>query len=264
MSQDLSITNDYIVKSMYSLLQEVDKSISSLNLSTVTEKKAANFVTNVDYEVEQRLVAELQVLDDMPCLAEESNRPVDCCDYWVIDPIDGTTNMIHGYPSYCISVAKVQNDVTVYGFVYNLVTKEFFIGVKGKGSYLLNLSTSKQIRLSVSNVCAINDSLIGFGCPYDKQKTDKLFQVSNKLLKECHDLKRNGPASLDICYVASGRYDAYYELDLQEWDYKAAKLILEEAGGKITNWCGEEVLKGMNNILASNGNMHDEMIKFLN
>ena len=87
--------------------------------------------------------------------------------------------------------------------------------------------------------------------------------ISNKIIKQCHDLKRNGPASLDICYVACGRYDGYYECDLKEWDYKAAKLILEEAGGKITNWNGDNVLKGVNNILASNGKLHDKIMKFL-
>lgn len=264
MLKDIIIDYNSLVNSVYILLQKVNQSVSHIKNLTIAEKNIADFVTNIDFRVEQMLIDGLKKIDDIPCLAEESNQSINCCNYWAIDPIDGTTNLIHGYPSYCVSIAKVKNGITEYGFVYNLATKEFFIGIKGHGSYLLNSRNTKQTKLCVSNVYKISDSLIGFGCPYDKDKTDKIFKISNKIIKKCHDLKRNGPASLDICYVASGRYDGYYECDLKEWDYKAAKLILEEAGGKITNWNGEKVLKGINDILASNGKIHDKIIKFLN
>lgn len=255
--------NNTLVNSVYVLLLKVNQYVSHKKKLIVEEKKIADFVTNIDYKVEQTLIEGLKAIDNIPCLAEESNQFIDCHNYWAIDPIDGTTNLIHGYPSYCVSIAKVINDITEYGFVYNLATKEFFIGIRGQGSYLLNTRSARQKQICVSSIYSISDSLIGFGFPYDKSKTDKIFMISNQILKSCHDLKRNGPASLDICYVASGRFDVYYECDLKEWDYKAAKLILEEAGGKITNWRGENLRKRTSNVVASNGRLHEQILKYL-
>ncbi len=252
-----------LVNSVYILLQRVNQSVSHRKKITVEEKGKADFVTNIDFEVERILIEGLKKIDNVPCLSEESRQFIDCHDYWVIDPIDGTTNLIHGYPSYCVSIAKVKDDVTEYGFVYNLAMKELFIGIKGQGSYLLNTRSAREKRNRVSGICSLSYGLIGFGLPYDRLKTDKILMISNMILKNCHDLKRNGPASLDICYVASGRFDAYYEYDLKEWDYKAAKLILEEAGGKITNWCGESIRNGTSNVVASNGRLHKQILKYL-
>lgn len=252
-----------LVNSVYILLLKVNQSVSHRKNIIVEEKNLADFVTNIDFKVEQTLIEGLKEIDNIPCLAEESNQFINCHNYWAIDPIDGTTNLIHKYPSYCVSIAKVKNGITEYGFVYNLASKELFIGIRGQGSYLLNSRNAKQNKICVSDIYHLSDSLIGFGCPYDKSKTDKIFMISNKILKDCHDLKRNGPASLDICYVASGRFDGYYECDLKEWDYKAAKLILEEAGGKITNWHGENVRKGTSNIVASNGKLHEQILNYL-
>lgn len=261
--KDILVYNT-LVNSVYNLLLKINQSVSHRKNVIAEEKSLADFVTNIDFRVEKTLIDGLKKIDNIPCLAEESNHVISCHDYWVIDPIDGTTNLIHSYPSYCVSIAKVKNNITEYGFVYNLVTKELYIGIKDQGSYLLNSRNAKQHKkICVSDTNYLSDSLIGFGCPYDKSKMDKIFMVANKLLKECHDLKRNGPASLDICYVASGRLDGYYECDLKEWDYKAAKLILEEAGGKITNWNGENVQRGVSNIVASNCKLHDKLIKYL-
>lgn len=252
-----------LVYSVYLLLLKMNQSISHRKNIVIEEKRQADFVTNIDFRVEHTLIEELQKIDNVPCLTEESNQFVDCNDYWVVDPIDGTTNMIHKYPSYCISIAKVRSGITEYGFVYNLALKELFIGIKDQGSYLIHTKYATQKQIFVSDIFSMSDSLIGFGCPYDKSKTDKIFMISNKILKDCHDLKRNGPASLDICYVAVGRLDGYYEYDLKEWDYKAAKLILEEAGGLLTNWQGENIRKGSGNIVASNGRLHEQILKYL-
>ncbi|MDE6605509.1 MAG: inositol monophosphatase [Clostridia bacterium] len=257
------IDYNYLVNSVYVLLLRVNKSVSHRKKITIKKKNTADFVTNIDFGVERALIDGLKEIDDIPCLSEESSRFIDCYNYWAIDPVDGTTNLIHEYPSYCVSIAKVKNGITEYGFVYNLATKELFIGIKGKGSYLINTRYAREKKICVSNVYNLSDALIGVGFPYDRSKTDKIFMISNKLLKHCHDLKRNGPASLDICYVASGRFDGYYEYDLKEWDYKAAKLILEESGGKITNWREENICNGTSNIVASNGRLHKQILKFL-
>ncbi|MDE7287692.1 MAG: inositol monophosphatase [Lachnospiraceae bacterium] len=255
--------DNILLESVYALLVKVNNSVSHRKNIIVEEKNLADFVTNIDFQVEQTLVNGLKEIEDIPCLTEESNQYIEGSSYWVIDPVDGTTNLLHEYPSYCVSVAKVENGVTGYGFVYNLANKELFIGIRGQGAYLLNTRSARLKAIRVSDVFRLSDSLIGFGCPYDKTKTDKIFEISNKILKNCHDVKRNGPASLDICYVASGRIDAYYELDLKEWDYKAGKLILEEAGGRITDWNGNSIQKNTNNIVASNNKIHEQLLQYL-
>lgn len=257
------LTYNDLIKSVYNLLLDINRRVSHSHNIIVEEKGRADFVTNIDFGVEHILVKGLKEIDDIPCLTEESNQYILSHNYWVIDPIDGTTNLLHGYPSYCVSIAKVEKDVIEYGFVYNLVNKELFIAIKDKGAYLLNTRNARQKKIYVSDVCCLSDSLIGFGFPYDKTKIDTIFEISSKILKSCHDLKRSGPASLDICYVASGRIDAYYEFDLKEWDYKAGKIILEEAGGKITDWNGKEIQQDTNNIVVSNNKVHEELLKYL-
>lgn len=254
---------DSVVESVYQLLLQVSRSVNHSKKVDVNEKGRADFVTNIDVNVERKLIQGLQEVENIPCLAEESYHFIDYSNYWTIDPIDGTTNYIHGYPSYCVSVAKIKDNVTKYGFVYNLATKELFLGIKGEGAYLINTRKATQQEIKVSGTKHLRDGLIAFGCPYDKSKTDRLFRSANKILKSCHDLKRNGPASLDICYVACGRFDGYFELDLKEWDYKAAKMILEEAGGELTNWQGDNIRKGSSNVLASNKNIHQHLLSCL-
>ena len=260
---DNILSYDTLVTSVYKLMNKVNRIVSHSRNIIVGKKGVADFVTNIDYKVERILIEGLQNIDSDPCLSEETSQYVDCPNYWAIDPIDGTTNFIHEYPSYCVSIAKVIKGITKYGFVYNLATREFFIGIKDQGSYFINTRNNKGKKNIVSSIRDLSDGLIGVGFPYDKSKTDNILLISNEILKNCHDLKRNGPASLDICYVACGRLDGYYEYDLKEWDYKAAKLILEEAGGMITNWQGENIRKGISNIVASNGRMHQQILKYL-
>lgn len=249
------------IKIIYEQLEDTVQKIINNNVF-VSYKDKGELVTNIDFEIEKTLIKVLQGVDEIPCLSEESFQNVESSNYWIIDPIDGTTNFVHGYPSYCVSIAKVKNNITEYGIVYNLATKEGFIGIKGHGAY--RVDSNGYFRINVSDVSIVSESIIGFGCPYDKSKTEYLFYIGNNLLKSCRDLKRNGPASLDLCYVACGRLDAYFELDLKEWDYKAGKLILEESGGALTDWTGKTILKGKSNILATNDRLHSQMMSYLN
>ncbi len=252
-----------MIRDIYRLLLRTSRIVSHKRNIIVREKQRSDFVTNLDFAVEEFLISGLREIENIPCLTEETNQRVMLSSFWAIDPIDGTTNFIHGYPSYCISIAKVHAGITMYGFVFNLVTKELFVGIKGNGAYLWTSRAGRQRKIHVSDTTWIDDSLIGFGCPYDKNKTDRIFEITNRILKHCHDVKRNGPASLDLCYVACGRLDAYYEYDLKEWDYKAGKLILEEAGGKLTDWYGEDIFEGTSSIVASNGRIHTQVMEYL-
>ncbi len=256
------IGSNQVALAVYDLIRKINHNMSRKSID-VKEKGTADFVTSIDLWIEQALMKGLREIEDIPCLTEESNQSVDSSNYWVIDPIDGTTNLVHGYPCYCISIAKVKDNVTECGFVYNLANKDLFIGIAGQGAYMMNTRVGKVEEVHVSKRERIQDALIAFGCPYDKSKTERLFEIIKKLIRVCHDVKRNGPSSLDLCYVASGRTDAYFEFDLKEWDYKAGKLILELAGGQITNWSGEAIGKGASNIAASNGLVHAELLEYL-
>lgn len=254
---------DETITKVYALVKRVSRSIAHRSKVNTYEKNKTDFVTNVDLFSENELVAGLKEIDDIPCLSEESVSDGIVSDtYWVIDPIDGTTNFIHKYPSYCIAIAKIVNNSTEYGFVYNMADKELFVGIRDQGSYLINSRRAIK-RICVSKTEKLEDSLIGFGCPYDKSKGLELFRLTAKFFEKCHDLKRKGPASLDICYVACGRLDAYFEFDLKPWDYAAAKLILEEAGGVLTDWEGYYNLFKSCNVVASNNRLHGEMLTVL-
>jgi myo-inositol-1(or 4)-monophosphatase len=246
---------------IYKMLCNLDKEFNLEEVHDIIKKnKCSNdFVTDVDRDINTFLEFELKEIKNLPVVSEENNVKAKK-DYWVIDPIDGTTNLIHGYPSCCISIALVKNGKVTEGCVFNIFTKEMFVGIKGKGSYLCYSDSTYYKRLNVSKVERLGDSLLGFGFPYDRFKAHALLQIIERLICECHDLKRMGPASLDICYVACGRLDGYYELDLNEWDYQAARLILEEAGGKLTNQFNEDP-DDKCNILATNGLIHEEMRK---
>ena len=256
-------SNEIKINEIKEMLIRINRSVSHRTKISIREKGKSDFVTDIDTYVEKMLINELMKIDLVPCITEESFQGDIYDSYWVIDPIDGTTNLIHKYPNYCISIAKVENNITILGLVYNLQTKELFIAEKGKGAFCINTTTQREKKLFVSKNNELQDSLIGFGCPYNKSRIDFLFERLSKILKECHDLKRSGPASLDICYVAAGRLDAYIELDLKEWDYRAGKLVLEEAGGIMTDWNSNIQLDKKSDVVASNGLIHNELMKYL-
>lgn len=220
-------------------------------------KSKSNYVTDLDYKIQDCIINHIKNLDPYAVFcSEEIQDKHTLLEYWVLDPIDGTTNLIHKYDSVCISLAHVVNDVIVFGCVYNVFTKELFFAEKGHGSYLLK--DHKKTEIHVSNN-SIDTSIIGFGCPYNKKRIPYLFSILEKLITKCDDLKRRGPASLDICYVACGRLDAYLELDLELWDFAAGKLILEESGGIISKFNGEDVLE-KSDIIFSNGSNYNDII----
>jgi len=225
-------------------------------------KDKFNFATPVDYEVQEFIIGKLaQIVPDSAFLAEEDHfdrydisQPL-----WVLDPIDGTTNFIHGYPHVAISLALVRHNKILFGIVYNPIAKELFYSQVGNGSYL------NDQRIMISSNKTLDNCIIGFGLPYNRRKSDFLFQKAQQVFSRCQDIKRKGPASLDIAYVSCGRLDGYFELDLHPWDFVAGILILEEAGGRITDWSGLPLsIDRSNNIIASNKYIHGSLINILN
>lgn len=221
-----------------------------------TEYKAANnLVSYVDKQAEEMLVAGLrQIFPQAGFITEEGTAGEDENPdelYWVIDPLDGTANFIHGLPVYCVSVGLVKSKIPIAGVIYHLGTEELFYGWQRGGAWSLSLrytlgglpldSTFLQnaTRLQVSPANTLSNSLLATGFPYYKfEKQDKYLKILETLMQSCHGLRRMGAAAIDLAYVAAGRFEAFYEYNLNSWDMAAGMLLILEAGGQITDFSG--------------------------
>jgi myo-inositol-1(or 4)-monophosphatase len=179
---------------------------------------------------------------------------------WVIDPLDGTTNYSHQFPFYCVSIALVKGDKTLLGVVYNPNLDEMFYASSGTGAYL----NSKRIK--VSKVKTLNRGLLCTGFPYIiRQHPGDNFRNFQRFCLRAQAIRRAGSAALDLCYLAAGRFDGFWERELKPWDTAAGALIVAEAGGKVTDFKGNKYdLFKHREILASNGLIHRQMIKIIN
>jgi myo-inositol-1(or 4)-monophosphatase len=226
-------------------------------------KSEKNYVTNIDLAVEKSIVGRLrQLTPDYPVVTEETDSgPVDFDrPAWLLDPVDGTTNLMRGYRHSAISLALAAGGKVVAGLVYNPYTDELFTAAAGGGAKL----NGTVIRASSRGRLA--DCLIGFGTtPYDRRMAHQTFEMAEKVFMASLEVRRSGSAALDLAYVACGRLDAFFEMALQPWDYAAGCLILQEAGGRAANWRGEmPCLRHGDSVLASNGLIHEEILKILN
>ena len=194
-----------------------------------TKEGHSNFVTEADLASQKYCIGKLSgILPEAHFFAEEQEQNALEPGYnWVIDPIDGTTNFMRGYRHSAVSIGLVKDGEGVLGVVYNPYTEELFAAVRGEGAFL----NGAPIQVSQA---AMKDALIVFGTsPYDRGKAAETFSVVQKIFLSCGDIRRSGSAALDLCYVAAGRCDGFYEGQLSPWDYAAASVILEEAGGRI-------------------------------
>lgn len=228
---------------------------------SVKEKGRADFVTAVDTEVQTMLERELHRLyPDIQLLGEEGARHLIDPDgsVWILDPVDGTTNLIYDYKMSAVSLALYSGGEVVLGIVYNPFTEEMFSAEKGKGAYL----NGEMIR--VSQAASVSEGLISIGTsPYEKERADRNFEVFKNIFKSSLDIRRSGSAALDLCYLAAGRTDGYMEQNLKPWDFAAGMLILSEAGGTATDYTGDPLNPLENSdVLASNGKIHRELIDF--
>ncbi|MEY2873019.1 MAG: hypothetical protein RLZZ373_390, partial [Pseudomonadota bacterium] len=197
---------------------------------TVTSKGPNDFVTEVDQAAERVIIETLlTAYPDHAILAEESGRSMGShtSDYvWIIDPLDGTTNFIHGFPQYAVSIALAFKGKVEQAVVYDPARNDLFYATKGRGAFMNDkrLRVSKRIRLA--------DALIGTGFPFRKGDNFKRYlKIMEELMPLCAGLRRPGAAALDLCYVAAGWYDAFFETGLHPWDVAAGSLIVTEAGG---------------------------------
>jgi myo-inositol-1(or 4)-monophosphatase len=225
------------------------------------EYKGLNdLVSYVDKTAEQKIVAGLgKILPEAGFITEEKTTTKIGETYnWVIDPLDGTTNFIHGLPSYSVSIGLKKNEELVLGVVYEVCQDECFYAHSDSPAYL----NGKEIK--VSNKPTVADSLIATGFPYyDFSKQAAYIELFTELMRNCHGLRRLGSAAVDLCYTAGGRFDAYYEYNLNEWDVAGGIVILKQAGGHVVNFKGGDEVLNTREVLATNGKVTGEMLEYI-
>ena len=223
-------------------------------------KGEVDIVTEMDRKAEALIVEELKRrFPDHGILTEESREKTTSSGCrWIIDPLDGTTNYAHGFPVFCVSIAFEHNGDVVFGTVYDPVLDELFVAEKGKGAFM------NDTRLRVSVVSTLDKSLLATGFPYDLRtsKENNLDHFANFALR-AQAIRRAGSAALDLCYVGCGRFDGFWEIKLHPWDVAVGALVVEEAGGRITDFEGRPFSIYSSECVASNGIIHDEMLQVL-
>ena len=239
--------------------------IKSISMNAVEVKGKHNFVTEVDKTAEAMIINKLNhLVKDAGFIAEEGTSQATGEHYnWIIDPLDGTTNFIHGAPPVAVSIALVEDNVPVLGVVYEIWMKEVFYAWKGSPAYL----NGNKIR--VSDTADVQDSLIATGFPYHNFNRMQGFMKSiDYFFNNTHGVRRLGSAATDLAYVACGRYDGFYEYNLSPWDVAAGAIIVTRAGGKISDFSGGDNYLFGREIVAANkgiceGFLHD-VGKFMN
>jgi myo-inositol-1(or 4)-monophosphatase len=224
----------------------------------VDKKGTIDLVTEVDVAIERMfrtLIAERFPAHDV--LAEEMGgsavAPVGPC--WVFDPIDGTTNFAHGLPIFCASLALEIDGRAQVGAVYDPTRKELFTAERGKGAWL----NGRPIRVSAA--ADLVDAMLVTGFPYDVHgRVEEIVGLFGRFVGQARAVRRLGSAAIDLCYVASGRMDGFWESDLKAWDIAAGALIVAEAGGKVTGLDGELFTSRGGQVLATNGRLHEAML----
>ncbi len=244
-------------------------------LDISTKGESIDLVTEVDRQCEALIVEELaRARADDAVLAEEGGgRDFEGAEWrWIIDPLDGTTNYAHGFPRFCVSIGVERRDERTVGVVYDPLLDELFHATRGGGAFLQKTrdpgSESGRLRferrLAVSTERKIGEALVATGFAYDvhKSQEDNLANFA-RMIKATRAVRRDGSAALDLCYVAAGRFDAFWEFKLHAWDVAAGLLMVEEAGGRCTNLAGGPPARSGVEAIVSNGHLHDQVLKLL-
>ncbi len=236
------------------------KNLGHLSKEDIQTKQAFDFVTKVDRWSEAVIMQTIR--EKFPShlfLSEETLKQEDTGDYrWIIDPLDGTTNYIHSYPMFSVSIALQYKSEVVLGVVFDPVRDELFHAVKGGGSFLNNK------KIIVSGVASPDKSLIATGFPFRaKEMIDHYLRAFKEIFREVSDIRRAGSAAIDLAYIAAGRFEGFFELALSPWDIAAGSLLIKEAGGLITDFGGGEDYLSTGNIVAGNKSIQPEILKIV-
>jgi myo-inositol-1(or 4)-monophosphatase len=234
----------------------------SKNINAKSKGNTYDLVTEADLAAENKIISIIKNrFPNHSLLTEESGEEIHKSDYlWVIDPLDGTNNFYHKFPMFCVSIALYKKGKPLIGVVFDPLKNELFYAEKSKGAFLNNK------KIVVSTVNSLSESLLALGFYYERGSVMRktLGQMKKFFYENVHGLRRTGSAALDLCYTACGRFEGYWELKLNPWDYAAGSLILTESGGRITDVQGKRYNLMMKNVAASNGKIHKDMIRILN
>lgn len=240
----------------------INRASTQIDLIPVQTKSPNDFVTEVDRAAEAAIIEVLrEAYPQHGILAEESGQLGETADseyQWIIDPLDGTTNFIHGFPQYAISIALARNGVLEQAVVFDPTRNELFTASKGAGAYL------NERRIRVSKRIRLNESLIGTGFPFREfDHVDAYLAMFRELTQRTAGIRRPGAAALDLAYVACGRLDGFWEMGLQPWDMAAGVLLIQEAGGLVSDLSGEGDFLQTGNLVAGGHKIFGQLLPII-
>jgi myo-inositol-1(or 4)-monophosphatase len=240
----------------------INRGARDLDLLTVSAKGPKDFVSEVDREAERQIVETLLgAYPDHAILAEEGTAKganADAENVWIIDPLDGTTNFLHGFPQYCVSVALAHRGQITQAVIYDPCRNDLFTATRGRGAFL------NDRRMRVSKRQHLRDCLIGTGFPFrDGSYVDTYLKMMKTMIEHTAGLRRPGAAALDLAYVAAGFYDGFWEVGLNPWDVAAGSLLVQEAGGLIGDLAGEDGYLHGGQVIAANPKVFAQMVTAL-
>ncbi len=240
----------------------INRASFDIDRINVTEKQHNDFVTDVDQAAEQAIIETLlKAYPDHAILAEESGASKNLNDEsefaWIIDPIDGTTNFMHGYPNYCVSIALSQRGIVTQAVIYDPVRNDLFTATKGAGAYL----NDKRIRVTKHD--RIANALLGSGHGAGPKARDEYQRMYAVMAERCQAVRNGGSAALDLANVAAGRSDGFYEKGLKAWDIAAGSLLVTEAGGIVGEFSGESDYLYKGDVIAASPKVFGQMVTLL-
>ncbi|OGA29465.1 MAG: inositol monophosphatase [Betaproteobacteria bacterium RIFCSPLOWO2_02_FULL_65_24] len=239
----------------------INRAARDVDALAVTRKRHNDFVTEIDQAAEAAIIEIIRhAYPDHSILAEETGvSDGSNAEYtWIIDPLDGTTNFIHGFPQYAVSIGLKHKDTLAHGVVYDPTRNELFVASRGSGAFL------NDRRIRVSRRVKLADALIGTGFPFrDLTGLDEYTAMFSTLVPKVAGIRRPGAAALDLAYVASGRYDGFWEVGLSPWDMAAGALLIQEAGGLVGDFRGESDYLASGRIVAGNPKIFTQLLHTL-
>ena len=227
---------------------------------TIRSKQRNDFVSEVDHAAEDAIISVLkEAYPKHGFLGEESGYHDKEAEYlWIIDPLDGTTNFLHGFPQYCVSIGLLHKGSLSQAVVYDPTRNELFTASKGAGAFL------NDRRIRVSKIDKIEDALLGTGFPFREiVNVDDYLRMLRNAMKTCAGVRRPGAAALDLAWVAAGRIDGFWEIGLSPWDMAAGALLVREAGGLVGDLEGEDKYLDSGRIVAANGKVFSALLQLL-
>ncbi len=235
----------------------INRATQDLDRLTVRTKRANDFVSEVDQAAEQAIIETLlEAYPNHAILAEESGASGDSEYQWVIDPLDGTTNFLHGFPQFAVSIALLHRGQLSQAVIYDPVRNDLFTASRGRGAFV------NDRRIRVSKRDKLQDALIGTGFPYrDFTHLDAYTAMFRDLVQKTSGLRRPGSAALDLAWVAAGHTDGFFEIGLNPWDIAAGCLLVQEAGGLVSDFAGEEDFLRSGNVIAGNPKVFVQLLQ---